>query len=82
MNIFEKTGKNMNSKTESFTPLNVPKEILISVIKENYGVQDPTPMRSQTLSTRDKSKYCNFHRDYGYTTENCIQLKRAIERLI
>ena len=33
-------------------------------------------------STRDNTKYCEFHRDYGHNTEYCIQLKREIEFLI
>ena len=33
-------------------------------------------------TTRDNSKYCEFHRDYGNRTDDCIQLKREIEYLI
>ena len=33
-------------------------------------------------ATRDNTKYCEFHRDYGHRTDNCIQLKREIEHLI
>ena len=33
-------------------------------------------------TTRDNTKYCEFHRDYGHRTDNCIQLKREIEYLI
>ena len=33
-------------------------------------------------SIRDNTKYCEFHRDYGHRTDNCIQLKREIEYLI
>ena len=33
-------------------------------------------------ATRDNTKYCEFHRDYGHRTNNCIQLKREIEYLI
>ena len=31
---------------------------------------------------RDNTKYCEFHRDYGHCTDNCIQLRREIEYLI
>ena len=34
------------------------------------------------LTTRDNTKYCEFHRDYGHRTDNCIQLKKEIEYLI
>ena len=33
-------------------------------------------------TTRDNSKYCEFHRDYGHRTDDYIQLKREIEYLI
>ena len=33
-------------------------------------------------NTRDNTKYCEFHRDYGHRTDNCIQLKREIKYLI
>ena len=33
-------------------------------------------------ATRDNTKYCEFHRDYGHLTDNCIQLRREIEYLI
>ena len=33
-------------------------------------------------ATRDNTKYCEFLRDYGHRTDNCIQLRREIEYLI
>ncbi|XP_022897821.1 uncharacterized protein LOC111411533 [Olea europaea var. sylvestris] len=41
----------------------------------------PARMRSPPQS-RDMSKYCEFHRDQGHTTENCKALQREIEALI
>lgn len=32
--------------------------------------------------TRSKDKLYRFHKDHGYDTEDCMQPKRAIERLI
>ena len=31
---------------------------------------------------RDNSRYCEFHRDYGHRTDDCIQLKRETKNLI
>ena len=31
---------------------------------------------------RDMTKYCDFHRDHGHQTDDCIQLKKEIEFLI
>ena len=33
-------------------------------------------------TTRDNTRYCEFHRDYGHRTDDCIQLQREIEYLI
>ena len=33
-------------------------------------------------ATRDNTRYCEFHRDYGHRTNDCIQLKKEIENLI
>ncbi|XP_059639859.1 uncharacterized protein LOC132282269 [Cornus florida] len=39
------------------------------------------PMR-QPLKQRDKSKQCTYHRDYGYTTNDCKSLRRQVENMI
>ena len=31
---------------------------------------------------RDIAKYCEFHRDHGHQTDDCIQLKKEIKFLI
>ena len=31
---------------------------------------------------RDSTKYCEFHRDHGHRTDDCIQLRKEIEYLI
>ena len=33
-------------------------------------------------ATRDNTRYCEFHRDYGHRTDDCIQLMKEIEYLI
>ena len=33
-------------------------------------------------TTEDNTRYCEFHRDYGHRTDDCIQLKREVEYLI
>ena len=55
-------------------------QVLREVRNEQF-LRWPTQMKSDS-STRDNTKYCEFHRDYGHLTDNCIQLKREIEFLI
>ena len=38
-------------------------------------------MRSDPAK-RDNTRYCEFHRDYGHRTGDCIQLRKKIEYLI
>lgn len=44
--------KKMEKAEKSFTPLNEPKESLITVIKEKYTIQGPIPLNPHTLHTR------------------------------
>ena len=55
-------------------------QVLHEVRNEQF-LRWPTQMKSNP-ATRDNTKYCEFHRDYGHRTDNCIQLKREIEYLI
>lgn len=40
------------------------------------------PLLLKSLTNHDKSKYCQFYRDYGHDIEQCRHLKKEIEDLI
>ncbi|XP_022868017.1 uncharacterized protein LOC111387674 [Olea europaea var. sylvestris] len=63
------------------TRLNTSKENILMEIKEMKELKWPPRMKSPP-DTRDRSKYCEFHRDHGHTTEYCQALQRKIEALI
>ena len=66
---------------QRFTPLTaLVSQVLHEVWNEQF-LRWPTQMKSDP-ATRDNTKYCEFHRDYGHRTDNCIRLKREIEYLI
>ena len=66
---------------DTYTPLTMPRErVLMEIEKENF-LEKPQPMRTPPTK-RTKNKYCRYHRDHGHNTEDCIQLKDAIEDLI
>ncbi|XP_022890991.1 uncharacterized protein LOC111406040 [Olea europaea var. sylvestris] len=46
--------------------------------KQNPRQETFTPLNT----SRDRTKYCDFHRDHGHTTEGCLALKQQIEALI
>ena len=64
-----------------FTPLTASvSQVLREVLNEQF-LRWPTQMKSNP-TTRDNTRYCEFHRDYGHRTDDCIQLKKEIEYLI
>ena len=66
---------------QRFTPLTASVSQVLHEVRNEQFLRWPTQMKSDP-ATRDNSKYCEFHRDYGHRTDNCIQLKREIEYLI
>ena len=66
---------------QRFTPLTASVSQVLCEVRNEQFLRWPTQMKSDP-STRDNTKYCEFHRDYGHRTDDCIQLKREIEFLI
>ena len=66
---------------QRFTPLTASVSQVLHEVRNEQFLRWPTQMKSDPV-TRDNTKYCEFHRDYGHRTDNCIQLRREIEYLI
>ena len=66
---------------QRFTPLTASVSQVLREVRNEQFLRWPTQMKSDP-ATRDNTKYCEFHRDYGHRTDNCIQLRREIEYLI
>ena len=66
---------------QRFTPLTTSVSQVLHEVRNEQFLRWPTQMKSDP-ATRDNTKYCEFHRDYGHRTDNCIQLRREIEYLI
>ena len=64
-----------------FTPLTASISQVLHEVRNEQFLRWPTQMKSDP-ATKDNTKYCEFHRDYGHHTDNCIQLRREIEYLI
>ena len=66
---------------QRFTPLTASVSQVLHEVQNEQFLRWPTQMKSDPV-TRDNSKYCEFHRDYGHRTDDCIRLKREIKYLI
>ena len=66
---------------QRFTPQTASVSQVLHEVRNEQFLRWPTQMKSDP-ATRDNTKYCEFHRDYGHRTDNCIQLRREIEYLI
>ena len=64
-----------------FTPLTASVSQVLCEVRNEQFLRWPIQMKSDP-ATRHNTKYCEFHRDYGHRTDNCIQLRREIEYLI
>ncbi|KAL0439541.1 UNVERIFIED_CONTAM: hypothetical protein Slati_2437100 [Sesamum latifolium] len=64
-----------------YTPLTVPITQAFMAVEEKGLITRPRSWR-HTPQRPKSDKFCHFHNDYGYTTEECRHLKNKIERLI
>ena len=64
-----------------FTPLTVAVSPVLREVQHEQFLRWPSQMRSDPAK-RDNTRYCEFHRDYGHRTDDCIQLRKEIEYLI
>ena len=62
-------------------PLTATISQVLREVQHEQFLRWPTQMRWDPTK-RDNTKYCEFHRDYGHRTNDCIQLRKEIEYLI
>ena len=62
-------------RTVKFTPLVMPVNKILVQIKDEHYLKWPRPLHSSP-NVRDKKKYCRFHKDHDYYTEDCRDLKK------
>ncbi|GJU67921.1 reverse transcriptase domain-containing protein [Tanacetum coccineum] len=66
-------------KQDRFTLLTkTPKEIMAL----DKGKFKPPPPMTTPVEKRNASKFCEFHKEVGHTTEECMHLKRSIEEML
>ncbi|XP_022007373.1 uncharacterized protein LOC110906570 [Helianthus annuus] len=66
------------NRERQWTPLTkTPAEVLST---EDYQFKPPIPMKSKR--GQDPAQYCEYHKDNGHTTNNCISLRTEIEKAL
>ncbi|XP_010677758.1 uncharacterized protein LOC104893360 [Beta vulgaris subsp. vulgaris] len=75
----KKGHEGLPDKYHNYTPLTTSRAQIYELHKDDDKWRRP---RKMFYKGRDKSKWCEFHRDYGHITEDCKDLKDGIEDLI
>ena len=66
---------------QQYTPLTTSVSQVLREVQHERFLRWPSQMKSDP-ARRDDTKYCEFHKDHGHRTDDCIQLKKEIEYLI
>ena len=62
---------------QQYTPLTASVSQVLREVQHERFLRWPSQMKSDT-ARRDDTKYCEFHKDHGYRTDDCIQLQKEI----
>ena len=65
----------------NYTDLVSSQEDVFMAAKHTGVFKRPDPLRGDR-SKRNQNKYCQFHKDVGHTTKECITLKDEMKKLI
>ena len=62
---------------QQFTPLTATVSKALREVQHEKFLRWTSQMRSDPTK-RDNTRYCEFHRDHGHRTDDCIQLRKEI----
>jgi hypothetical protein len=65
----------------NWTPVNAPVKEILMEIRKDPGYKDPSPIKGQP-PPHNRHKYCHYDDSFGHYTDNCISLKKMIEKYI
>jgi hypothetical protein len=66
---------------EHLTPLNLRPERIMKEVYESKIIREPYPPRNHIMG-QSRDAWCKYHRVKGHDTDDCLHLKREIEKLI
>ena len=62
---------------QQYTPLTALVSQVLREVQHERFLRWPSQMKSDPVR-REDTKYCEFHKDHGHRTDDCIQLKKEI----
>ena len=65
----------------AFTPLTWPIQEVMVAAEAQYLLKKSDKLKSLSKK-RNRDKYCRYHKDHGYDTEDCFRMKIVIKKLI
>ncbi|CAL8088579.1 unnamed protein product [Prunus armeniaca] len=71
---------NHDRTQEVFTSLNMTYEAVL--MNENEIIPKPNNRKPNRQDNRDTGKFCRYHQHNSHNTEDCISLRKIVERLI
>ncbi|CAL8998086.1 unnamed protein product, partial [Prunus brigantina] len=71
---------NHDRAQEVFTLLNTTYEAVL--MNEHEQIPKPTNRKPNRQDNRDTGKFCRYHQQNSHNTEDCISLRKIVERLI
>ena len=77
----ERHPKPQGGRFTSFTLLTVPIDQVLMQTKDEEALTYHVKLKGDP-NRRSRDKYCCFHRDHGYDTTDCYDLKQQIKTLI
>ena len=77
----DRRSKPPTGRFTSFTPLTAPIDQVLMQIKDEGTLMFHGKLKGDP-NKGPRDKYCRFHRDHGYNTTDCYNLKQQIEALI
>lgn len=66
---------------EQYTPLTTTQKEILNQVEEQNLLKKPSLMRSDPYK-RDRTKYCQYHRNHSYDNEDYFKLKEEIKNFI
>ena len=76
------TYKRRNQRpNQTWTPLNASLSTVFIEVRKDLSFKRRPKMRTSQTKHNNK-KYCEYHRDHGHWTEDCVILKKEVEMFI